>query len=80
MVIFRFLSENCLKLELSIFVVHEMPVENKEEDTKGIFQEKINHNLNFSKTEAINMKELASFFSRYNPFPSWLFAAQDTYV
>ena len=45
-------------------------------------QEKINHNQNFSEfseTEAINLKKVASFFSRYNPFPSWPSAAQDTY-
>ena len=41
-----------------------------------IFEEKINHNQSFSdfsKTEAINLKKLASF-------PSWPSAAQDTYV
>ena len=37
MVIFRFFGENCLKLELSTFVVHEMLAENKEEDIKAIF-------------------------------------------
>ena len=45
-------------------------------------QEKINHNQNFSEfsdTEAINTEKVASFLSRYNPFPSWLSAAQDTY-
>ena len=65
MVIFRFFSQNCLKLELSTFVVHEMLIEHKEEDIKWIFEEKINHNLSFSefsKTEAINLKKLASFF------------------
>ena len=34
MVIFRLFGENCLKVELSTFVVHEMLVENKEEDIK----------------------------------------------
>ena len=34
MVIFRLLGKNCLKLELSTFVVHEMLTENKEEDIK----------------------------------------------
>ena len=34
MVIFRFFGENCLKVELSTFVVHEMLVENKKEDIK----------------------------------------------
>ena len=45
-------------------------------------EEKLNHNQNFrefSETEAINLKKVASFFSRYNPFPSWPSAAQDTY-
>ena len=45
-------------------------------------QEKINQNQNFSEfseTEAINLKKVASSFSRYNPFPSWPSAAQDTY-
>ena len=45
-------------------------------------QEKINHNQNFSEfseTEAINLKKVASVFSRCNPFPSWPSAAQDTY-
>ena len=32
MVIFRLFVENCLKLELSTFVVHEMLIVNKEED------------------------------------------------
>ena len=34
MVIFRFFGQNCLKLELSTFVVHEMLIEHKEEDIK----------------------------------------------
>ena len=45
-------------------------------------QEKINHNQNFREfceTEAINLKKVASIFSRYNPFPSWPSAAQNTY-
>ena len=45
-------------------------------------QEKINHNQNFrefSETEAINLKKGSLIFSRYNPFPSWPSAAQDTY-
>ena len=44
-------------------------------------QDKINHNQNFSEfseTEAINLKKVASFFSRYNRFSSWPSAAQDT--
>ena len=32
MVIFKFFGENCLKLQLSTFVVHEMLIEYKEED------------------------------------------------
>ena len=34
MVIFSFFGENCLKLELCTFVVHEMLIENKEKDIK----------------------------------------------
>ena len=44
-------------------------------------QEKINHNQNFSEfseTEAINVRKRSLIFSRYNPFPSWPSAAQDT--
>ena len=44
-------------------------------------QEKINHNQNFSEfseTEAINVRNVASFL-RYNPFPSWPSGAQGTY-
>ena len=37
MVIFRFFGENCIKLELSTFVVIEMLIENKEEDINWIF-------------------------------------------
>ena len=45
-------------------------------------QEKINHNQNFSKvseTDAINLQKGSLNFSRYNPFPSWPSAAQDTH-
>ena len=41
-------------------------------------QGKINHKQNFSEfseTEAINLKKVASIFSRYNPFSSWPSAA-----
>ena len=53
MVIFRFLGQNGLKLELRAFAVQVN------------LQEKINHNQNFSEfseTEAINVTNVASFF------------------
>ena len=63
--VFRFFGQNCLKLELSTFVICEMLIEHKEEDVQRIFEEEINHNQSFSefsKTEAINLKKSASFF------------------
>ena len=65
--IFSFLSQNGLKLELRTFAVHNT------QNTYGTLkrryqvnlQEKINHNQNFSEfseTEAINLKKVASFF------------------
>ena len=56
MVIFRFFGQNCLRLELSTFVIHRMFIKHKKEDIKWIFEEKINHNLSlskFSKTQAL---------------------------
>ena len=65
MVIFRVLGQNGLKLELRTFARKE----NTYATLKGTYQvnlqEKINHNQNFSQfseTEAINLKKVASFF------------------
>ena len=64
MVIFRVLGQNGLKLELRTFA----RTENTYGSLKGRYQlnlqEKINHNQNFSQfsdTEAINLKKVASF-------------------
>ena len=65
MVIFRVLGQNGLKLELRTFAL----TENTYGTLKGRYllnlQEKINHNQNFSEfseTEAINLKKVASLF------------------
>ena len=65
MVIFRFLGQNGLKLELRNFC----GTQNTYGKLKGRYQvnlqETINHNQNcseFSETEAINLKKVASFF------------------
>ena len=82
MVIFRFLCQNGLKVELHTFAVHKILMEHYKGRYQVNLQEKINHNQTFSEfseTEAINLKKVASFFSRYNPFSSWPSAAQDTY-
>ena len=47
------------------------------------FRKEKTHNqsfIEFSKTEAINLKTNSLIFSRCNPFQSWPSAAQDTYV
>ena len=65
MVIFRFLGQNGLKLELRTFAVHKILMETIEGRYQVNLQEKINHNQNcsvFSETEAINLKKVASFF------------------
>ena len=54
MVIFRFLGQNRIKLDLRTFAVHKI-----------LMEEKINHNQNFSEfseTKAINLKKVALFF------------------
>ena len=65
MVIFRFLGQNDLKLDLRTFSC----TQNTDGTLKGRYQvnlqEKINHNQNcseFSETEDINLKTVASFF------------------
>ena len=65
MVIFRFLGQNGLKLETTYLC----RTQNTYGTLKGRYQvnlqEKINHNKNvseFSETEAINLKKVASFF------------------
>ena len=82
MVIFRFLGQNGLKLETTYLC----RTQNTYGTLKGRYQvnlqEKINHNQNFSEfseTEAINCEKGSLIFARYNPFPSWPSAAQDTY-
>ena len=44
-----FLSQNCSKLKLSIFVIHGMPIEHWVKDVKWIFEEGINHKQNFNE-------------------------------
>ena len=64
MVIFRFLGQNGLKLELRTFAVQYIYGTLKRRYQVNL-QEKINHNQNFSEfseTEAINLKKVASFF------------------
>ena len=64
MVIFRFLGQNGLKLELRTFAVHRILIEIKGRYQVNL-QEKMNHNRHFSQlseTEAINLKKVASFF------------------
>ena len=65
MVIFRFLAQNGLKLELRTFAVHENTYGTLKERYQVNLQEKMNHNRHFSQlseTEAINLKKVASFF------------------
>ena len=65
MVIFRFLGQNGLKLDLRTFSVHKILLEHKKEDIKWIYKKKKNHNQNcseFSEPEAINFNKVASFF------------------
>ena len=72
MVFFRFLGQNGLKLELRTF-----GTQNTYGTLKGRYQvnlqEKINHHQNFSEfseTEALNLKKLASLFEdaiHYHP-------------
>ena len=76
----RLLKELChgdfsgllLHLELSTFVVHKMLIARTlREDIKEIFKEKINHKQSFNectKTEAINLNKLASFFQNASHF------------
>ena len=63
--IFRFLGQNGLKLELRTFAVHKIFMETLKGRYQVNLQEKLNHNQNlseFSEKEAINLKKLASFF------------------
>ena len=65
MVIFRFLVQNGLKLELRTFAVHKILMEQLKGRYQVHLQEKINHNQTFSEfseTEATNLKKVASFF------------------
>ena len=65
MVIFRFLGQNGLKLELRAFAVHKNTYGTLKGRYQVNLQEKINHNQNFSEfseTEAINVRNVASFF------------------
>ena len=66
MVIFRFLGQNGLKLQTTTYLCR---TQNTYGTLKGRYQvnlqEKINHNQSFSEfseTEAINLKKVASFF------------------
>ena len=82
MVIFRFLGENGLKVEL-----RDLPrTQNTYGTLKGRYQvnlqEKINHNQYFSavlRDRNYKLEKASLIFSRCNPFPSWPSAAQDTY-
>ena len=73
MVIFRFLGQNGLKLKLRTFALHIILMEALKGRYEVNLQEKINNNQNFSEfseTEAINLKEVASFFQdaiRFHP-------------
>ena len=40
MAIFRFLGQNCLKLELRTFAVHKILMEHQNEDIKWIYKRK----------------------------------------
>ena len=65
MVIFRFLGQNGLKLELRTFAVHKILMETLKGRYQVNLQEKIHHNQHcceFSETEAIKLKKVASFF------------------
>ena len=64
-VIFRFLVQNSFKLELRTFAVHKILMGTLKGRYQVNLQEKIKDNQNFSEfseTEAINLKRVASFF------------------
>ena len=65
MVIFRVFGQNGLKLELRTFARKENTYATLKGRYQVNLQEKTNHNQNFSEfseTEAINLKKVASFF------------------
>ena len=65
MVIFRFLGQNGLKLELRTFAVQKIVMGTLKGRYQVNLREKINHNQNFSEffeREAINLKKVASYF------------------
>ena len=65
MVIFRFLGQNGLKLRTTYLCCTKNTYGTLKERYQVNLQEKINHNQNFSQfseTEAINLKKVASFF------------------
>ena len=68
MVIFRFFGHNCLKLELSIFVVYEIVIEH----WGRYVEEKITRNLSLAsfqnRRDKLKKKKSASIFQDAIPF------------
>ena len=82
MVIFRFFGSKWPQIRTTYL----FRIENTYGTLNGIYQvnlhEKIIHNQNFWRVfrdRSYKLEKGSLIFSRYNPFPSWPSAAQDTY-